>query len=57
MYFICFKLKTTPRGSPKRQELKDMTGYCVLPYLIDENTQTAMFESADIIEYLENTYA
>lgn len=34
-----------------------MTGYCVLPYLIDENTQTAMFESADIIEYLENTYA
>ena len=54
---IPYLLKTTPRGSPKRQELKDMTGYCVLPYLIDDNTGTAMFESADIIEYLDNTYA
>jgi glutaredoxin len=27
------------------------------PYLIDENTDTAMFESADIIRYLYKTYA
>jgi glutathione S-transferase len=28
-----------------------------IPYLIDPNTNTAMFESADIIAYLQETYA
>jgi glutathione S-transferase len=28
-----------------------------VPYLIDPNTGQAMFESADIVAYLERTYA
>jgi glutathione S-transferase len=28
----------------------------MVPYLIDPNTDTEMFESADIVRYLEDTY-
>jgi glutathione S-transferase len=28
-----------------------------VPFLVDPNTQTAMFESAEIVRYLEETYA
>ena len=28
-----------------------------VPYLVDPNSQIAMFESADIVEYLNETYA
>jgi glutathione S-transferase len=28
-----------------------------VPYLVDPNTGRAMFESADIVAYLERTYA
>jgi glutathione S-transferase len=28
-----------------------------VPYLVDPNTDTAMYESADIIRYLEQHYA
>ena len=29
----------------------------MVPYLIDPNTDTEMFESADIVAYLDRTYA
>ena len=29
----------------------------MVPYLVDPNTDTEMFESADIAAYLEQTYA
>jgi glutathione S-transferase len=45
------------RGSPKRQELFAMTGTFQAPYLEDPNTGVKMFESAEIIAYLESTYA
>ena len=38
------------------QELLQRTGRQTVPYLIDENTGTEMFESSDIIEYLLTTY-
>ena len=38
------------------QELLQRTGRQTVPYLIDENTGTEMFESSEIIEYLLNTY-
>jgi len=50
-------LKTCARGSPTRQELLDKTGYFVVPYIEDPNTNTEMFESADILNYLDTTYA
>ena len=32
------------------------SGLMLVPYLVDPNTDTAMFESADIVAYLEETY-
>lgn len=40
-----------------RKNLLDRTGRVSIPYLIDPNTDTEMFESADMIDYLEATYA
>lgn len=40
-----------------RKVLFERTGRVQVPYLIDQNTGTEMFESADIIAYLERTYA
>lgn len=37
-------------------ELFKRTGRRTVPYLVDENTGTEMFESSDIIEYLLQTY-
>jgi len=51
-------LKTCARGSPKRQELYKLTGGTFqVPYLIDDNTNVSLFESQDIIAYLDATYA
>ena len=49
--------RTCGRGSPKRQELFEKRGTFQVPYIEDPNTGIAMFESADIIAYLEETYA
>ena len=38
------------------QELLQKTGRQTVPYLVDPNTKTEMFESSDIIEYLLQTY-
>ncbi|KAK4272728.1 hypothetical protein QN277_021242 [Acacia crassicarpa] len=48
---------TCSRGSPKRKILLEKTGHFQVPYLEDPNTGIAMFESAEIIEYLRTTYA
>ena len=40
-----------------RKLLFERTGRVQVPYLIDPNTGTEMFESADIIAYLNQTYA
>lgn len=49
---------TTARGSPARQALYERLGRVTLsfPYLEDPNTGVKMFESADIVEYLNETY-
>ena len=39
-----------------RKALFERTGHVQVPYLIDPNTGTEMFESADIVRYLEQTY-
>ncbi|KAJ7515259.1 hypothetical protein O6H91_22G008100 [Diphasiastrum complanatum] len=43
--------------SPKRDQLVQRTGIFQAPYLEDPNTGIKMFESAEIIDYLRNTYA
>ena len=44
------------RGSPKRQELFNAKGLFQVPYIEDPNTGESMFESVEIIKYLETTY-
>ncbi len=46
-----------PKPGGKREAFMKEHGRVQLPYLEDPNTGTKMFESARIIEYLEQTYA
>lgn len=45
-----------PISGRNRLRMRELTGRSQVPYLIDPNTNTAMYESADIIRYLESTY-
>ena len=50
---IIYELRSTGKGSVRRKELASITGGSTqCPYLIDPNTDTAMSESKDIIQYL-----
>ena len=44
------------RGSDKRAAFVERSGRMMVPYLIDPNTSIEMFESADIVAYLEESY-
>ena len=46
-----------PRPGGKRDAFYQKHGRVQVPYLEDPNTGAAMFESADIVAYLERTYA
>lgn len=46
-----------PLTSPNRIRMRELTGRFQVPYLIDPNTGVAMYESSDILRYLEQTYA
>ncbi len=54
---IPYLLRNVAKGSKKRKQFVEMSGKMMVPYLIDPNTDTAMFESADIVRYLRDTYA
>jgi glutathione S-transferase len=49
--------KTWGRGSAKRQELFEKTGRFQVPYLEDPNTGVNLFESSDIIDYINEKYS
>ncbi len=40
-----------------RQVLQDTEGRVSIPYLYDPNTERGLFESADILDYLQQTYS
>ncbi|KAK4762139.1 hypothetical protein SAY87_030023 [Trapa incisa] len=50
-------VRNCARGSLKRQILYEKAGHFQVPYLVDPNTGVEMFESAEIVEYLQATYA
>ena len=52
-----YLLHNVAKGSPRRAEFVERSGKMQVPYLADPNTSIEMFESADIIEYLNATYA
>jgi glutathione S-transferase len=47
----------TPKAGGKREKVLAQLGRVQVPYLEDSNTGVKMFESADIIAYLEQQYA
>jgi len=52
-----YRLHNVARGSGRRQAFIARSGRMLVPYLVDPNTGREMFESADIVRYLEETYA
>jgi len=52
-----YVLHNVARGSPRREEFVKRSGKMMVPYLADPNTGREMFESADIVRYLDETYA
>jgi glutathione S-transferase len=54
---IPYVLHNVAKGSPSRPAFVKRSGKMMVPYLVDPNTGTEMFESADIVTYLDRTYA
>src|SRR5262245_2028393 len=54
---IPYHLHNVGKGSPRRESFVARSGKMMVPYLVDPNTGREMFESADIVAYLNQTYA
>jgi glutathione S-transferase len=54
---IPYLLHNVGKKSPSRPAFEKRSGKVMVPYLVDQNTDTRMFESTDIVAYLERTYA
>jgi glutathione S-transferase len=52
-----YVLHNVAKNSPRREAFVARSGKMMVPYLVDPNTGGAMFESADIVRYLNETYA
>jgi glutathione S-transferase len=50
-------LHNVGKRSANRKDFVSRSGKMMVPYLVDDNTGKAMFESADIVRYLHSTYA
>jgi glutathione S-transferase len=51
-----YVLHNVAKGSPRRQAFVARSGRMMVPYLADPNSGKELFESADIVRYLERTY-
>lgn len=51
-----YHLHNVGKGSPSRESFVRRSGRMMVPYLADPNTGREMFESADIVRYLYETY-
>ena len=51
-----YLLHNVAKGSARRDAFVELSGKMQVPYLVDPNTGIEMFESTDIIAYLEATY-
>ena len=54
---LSYRLVNVAAGSPRRQAFAERSGKMRVPWLADPNTGVEMFESADIVGYLNATYA
>ena len=46
-----------PMSTDKRRAFVERSGRMMVPYLVDPNTGTEMFESREIVKYLDDRYA
>jgi glutathione S-transferase len=51
-----YLLHNVAKGSPSRPAFAERSGKMMVPYLVDVNTGVSMFESADIVSYLRESY-
>src|SRR5437870_8606531 len=51
-----YRAHPVAHGSPRRKKLLRLGGKVQVPYLSDRNTGTRLYESDDIINYLNETY-
>ena len=56
MLEIPYLLQNVAGGSPRREAFTARSGQMRVPYLADPNQSTEMFESEDIVAYLESSY-
>lgn len=54
---LAYRLRNVAAGSPHRDAFAVRSGRMMVPWLADPNTGTELFESAEIVAYLEETYA
>src|SRR4029434_11239871 len=54
---LAYLLNHVARRSAERDAFVARSGKMMVPYLVDPNTGAAMFESADIVRCLRETYA
>ena len=52
-----YLLHNVAKGSPSRAAFVERSGKMQVPYLIDPNTGVEIFESAEIVRYLDQQYA
>jgi glutathione S-transferase len=52
-----YRLHNVGKGSPSRAAFVERSGRMQVPYLEDPNSGAALFESAEIVAYLERRYA
>ena len=52
-----YRLHNVAKNSPSRAAFVLRSGKMMVPWLVDPNTGVEMFESADIVRYLDDTYA
>jgi len=53
---IPYLLHNVAKGSPSREAFVARSKKMMVPYLVDPNRDVAMFESADIVKYVNETY-
>jgi len=54
---VPYVLHNVARESPRRDAFVERSGRMQVPWLVDPNRDVHLFESADIVAYLEETYA
>ena len=52
-----YLLVNVGKGSEERPAFRERSGRMMVPWLADPNTGRELFESADIVRYLRETYA